>query len=291
MKSTPKTIQIFLPGGNPRGIRIAEITTRILQVIEVPRSLLTDFLNMPESNQVALYFLIGTSDDTDEPEAYIGQTGDLKARLKKHNQEKSFWERALVVISRTNSLTQTHALFLEWQCLQSVNDAGRYGVHNSTGGTRPHTPAPMEADCYEVFETASTLLATLGCPLFTPLLQKKTEASDEEDGQRFYCTGPGVEGKGIYGAEGFIVLKGSFGRSEDRPSLAVHSYSKLRPNLVKSGVCSIDGDKIVFEQDHLFGKPSKASAALYGRSSNGWTDWKTKCGKNLDEVIRQAEET
>jgi len=36
MSSTPKTFQIFLPGGDPRGIRIAEITTRIVQVIEAP---------------------------------------------------------------------------------------------------------------------------------------------------------------------------------------------------------------------------------------------------------------
>ena len=38
MNPTPKTIQIFLPGGDPRGIRVAEITTRIVQAIEVPRS-------------------------------------------------------------------------------------------------------------------------------------------------------------------------------------------------------------------------------------------------------------
>ena len=55
----PKTIQIFLPSGDPRGIRIAEITTRIVQVIEVPRSLLQEFIKMPESGQVALYVLIG----------------------------------------------------------------------------------------------------------------------------------------------------------------------------------------------------------------------------------------
>lgn len=33
MTATPKTIQIFLPGGDPRGIRVAEITTRIVQGI------------------------------------------------------------------------------------------------------------------------------------------------------------------------------------------------------------------------------------------------------------------
>lgn len=59
----PKTIQIFLPGGDPRGVRIAEITTRIVQVIEVPRSLLGDFIAMHESDQVAVYLLFGQSED------------------------------------------------------------------------------------------------------------------------------------------------------------------------------------------------------------------------------------
>ena len=55
----PQTIQIFLPAGDPRGMRVAEITTRIVRVIEVPRSQLTDFLKMPESQQVGVYFLMG----------------------------------------------------------------------------------------------------------------------------------------------------------------------------------------------------------------------------------------
>jgi predicted GIY-YIG superfamily endonuclease len=145
MQPTPKTIQIFLPGGDPQGIRVAEITTRIVQVIEVPRSLLPDFLKMPESNQVALYFLIGESEDTQERRVYVGQTGDLRARLVKHNKEKEFWERVLVVISRTNSLTQTHALFLEWHCLQAIRAAARFVDENGNSGSKPHTPSPMEA--------------------------------------------------------------------------------------------------------------------------------------------------
>ena len=40
--SRPQTIQIYLPGGDPRGIRIAELTTRIVQVLEVPRSMLAE---------------------------------------------------------------------------------------------------------------------------------------------------------------------------------------------------------------------------------------------------------
>ena len=60
MTATPKTIQIFLPGGDPRGIRVAEITTRIVQVIEVPRSLLQDFLRMPEGEEDGTFESLST---------------------------------------------------------------------------------------------------------------------------------------------------------------------------------------------------------------------------------------
>ena len=49
MTLRPQTIQIFLPGGEPTGIRVAEITTRIVQVMEVPRKLLPEFFKMAES--------------------------------------------------------------------------------------------------------------------------------------------------------------------------------------------------------------------------------------------------
>ena len=47
-----------------------------MQVIEVPRPLLAHFLAMPESNQVALYFLVAKSEDGTDSRVYIGQTGE-----------------------------------------------------------------------------------------------------------------------------------------------------------------------------------------------------------------------
>jgi predicted GIY-YIG superfamily endonuclease len=162
MTVTPKTIQIFLPSGEPHGIRIAEITTRIVQVIEVPRSLLSSFLGMEQSSQVGVYFLIGEDTEDGDRLVYVGQTGDLRARLTAHNQKKDFWERALVLVSKTNSLTQTHTLFLEWHALKQIRDAGRFADENGNSGSSPHTPAPLEAECFEVFETGSVLVSSLG---------------------------------------------------------------------------------------------------------------------------------
>lgn len=284
MIPTPKTIQIFLPGGDPQGIRVAELTTRIVQVIEVPRSLLQEFLKMPESNQVALYFLIGESEDAEERRVYVGQTGDLRARLVKHNKEKDFWQRALVLISRTNSLVQTHGLFLEWHCLQNIRSAGRFVDENGNAGSRPHTPPPMEVDCHEMFDTGRTLLSTLGYPLFDSVTKNEGGGKDEEI---FYCTVSGTSGRMLYTSEGFVVLKGSVGRKANLPSIAETSDERFRQKLIDANVMRVEEEKVIFEKDHIFNSPSMAAVSLLGGTANGWTTWKSKDGKTLDELKLQ----
>lgn len=285
MTTRPKTIQIFLPGGDPRGIRVAEITTRIVQVLEVPRSLLPEFLAMRESDQVAVYFLVGQGDEGNDPRVYVGQSGDLRVRLSQHNKQKDFWERALVLVSRTDSLTQTHALFLEWHCMQSVQKAGRYVAENGNKGVRPHTPAPLEADCLEVLETGHMLLATLGYPLFDPVAKGTGGAVDR---QVFSCTSSDADGRGLYTADGFVVLKGSRGRKAVVDSVKGTSVAKQRDVLQASGVLVAEGDMLVFARDHLFRTPSGAATALMGRSANGWVEWKSKDGQTLDALKRQS---
>lgn len=286
MTPTAKTLQIFLPSGDPRGIRIAEITTRIVQVIEVPRSLLPEFLKMPESGQVAVYFLFGEGEDDAGAKVYIGQTGDLRARLIKHNKDKEFWERALVLVSRTNSLTQTHALFLEWYCLQGTRKAARYADENGNAGSKPYTPAPLEADCYEIYETGQTLLATLGYPIFDSVAKPAPGTNQDEI---FYCTTAGVEGRGLYTEEGFVVLEGSVGRRSMSPTL-LPSTIALRSKLLDMGVVREVDETVKFQRNHLFNSPSSAATALLGRATNGWMEWKDKDGRTLDELKRQLKE-
>jgi len=284
MSSRPQTIQIYLPGGDPRGIRVAEITTRIVQVLEVPRALLGDFLKMPESGQVAVYFLVGQGSDAEDAKVYVGQTSDMPMRFPRHNQEKDFWERALVLVSKTHSLTQTHALFLEWHCLQEAKRAGRYVTTNGNNASRPFTPAPLEADCHEVFDTARTLLATLGHPLFDPVVRGADQSGDTPE--LLFCKGSTADGRGYYTEEGFVVLAASSGRRESVASIRNTADGKFRERLIESGVFRTDGDRLVLTKDHLFGSPSMAAVALTGRSANGWVEWKNAQGKTLHDLKR-----
>lgn len=286
----PQTIQIFLPAGDPRGMRVAEITTRIVRVIEVPRSQLADFLKMPEAQQVGVYFLMGELSEGGLPRTYIGQSGNVGNRLVQHNQNKDFWNRAFVVISLTNSMTQTHALFLEWFAIAQATKAGRYSLENGNTGSQPYTPAPLQADCHEIHETAATLLATLGQLIFEPLTSHAVSGTDGKSTapDLFFCKGPNAEAIGEYTSEGFVVYKNSSARIETVASIKGTSQERFRNQLVTDGVLSLSGDHYVFTRDHLFSSPSMAAIAVLGRSANGWIEWKAVNGKTLDEVKRQA---
>lgn len=288
-----QTIQIFLPSGDPQGVRVAALTTRIVQTVEIPRARLDAFLEMPEANQVGIYFLFGENEETGQPKAYIGQTGNLGSRLKKHNEEKDFWNRAVVAVSLTHSLTVTHAYFLEWLAIKQATDAKRYELDNQTIGTYPHTPAPMKAECNEVFETIDVLLTTLGYPAFEPLITARSTLPDAETlalpentkptssaalNLQLYCTTSDADGRGQYTDLGFVIQKGSTG---NLATTATYQGGKKRQALIDQGIIAIEGERIVFTQDYLASSPSFASSCLAGCPTSGWGAWHDVNGTSL----------
>lgn len=288
MPNRPQTIQIFLPQGDPSGIRMAEITTRTVRVFDVPRTLLTDFLKMPEAGQVGLYFLFGASEEASDV-CYIGQTGNVGVRLKQHTASKDYWERALVAVSLTNTWTDTHVGYMEWQAIDKALRSDRFKLMNGNGASNRHTPAPLEADCNEYLDTISVLLTTLGFPAMEPIQRRGPElASEMANGNRTHhlsFSRPGCEGNGVLTVEGLIVEAGSYGRPSESPSCPTWIVN-LRHKLVESGAAECRDERLVLVKDHLFNSPSAAAAALVGRAINGRTSWKNATGRTLDELER-----
>ena len=55
MNIRPQTLQIFLPDGNPRGVRIAEITNRTVKAILFPRNQFDYILTRNEMSVSTFY--------------------------------------------------------------------------------------------------------------------------------------------------------------------------------------------------------------------------------------------
>lgn len=306
--STPsaKTIQIYLPKGNPRGLRLAEMTTRTVRLIEIPRIHISDFFEMPESNQVGLYFLIGETESTDKPLLYVGQTGDLKRRLSQHD-DKDFWTRAFVMLSTNNTMTQTHALYMEHKAIATAIDVGRYDVKNGNSGNKPHTPDPLKADCEELFYTLDVLLSTLGQPIFESLSNKENSnfknqfstdvgipsSSNVETVTTdlkpllFYCKTIDADAQGYYDDDGFVVLEGSLFRKKQISSLGKWSARKQEEMVTEGLLINYDHKSYKLAKNHLFKTPSGAGQMVTGRNANGWLIWKNEAGETLDKIYRR----
>jgi hypothetical protein len=280
--SRPQTIQFFLPQGEPRGIRIAEITTRIVQAVYVPRSKLAEAGKRDELRGVGVYFLFGQPEDVAKPKCYIGEAEDCYARLTQHNAKKDFWQHAIAVVSKTGSFTKAHARYLEWFCIRRAREVGRYTLDNGNDSGEPFTTEPMRADLMDSFDTLNILTSSLGFPVVEQ--RPKSPAAD-----MFYVKGKNIEGKGQLVEDGFTVLSGSRARARLVPS-AGDWLVRTRRELLADGVLREEGDQLVFTEDYTFSTPSGAAMILLGRNANGWVKWKSKSGETLDELKRRPVE-
>ncbi|WP_224483388.1 GIY-YIG nuclease family protein [Robertkochia aurantiaca] len=278
--SRPQTIQIFLPDGSPRSVKIAEITNRVVKAILVPRNKLDYIANREELRNVGIYFLFGESAEKAKPVVYVGEAEDSLDRLRQHNRTKEFWNHAVVMVSKINAFTKSHVKFLEHTAIQEAKDSNRYTTENLTAPTRPFVTESMEADLYDSFETIKILLSTLGYPVYDKI--NKEQVADKE---LMYLKGRGIEAEGDLIDDGFVVFKGSYAKKETTPSCHDHLIN-LREKLIRDEVLIEDSGNFRFDQDYVFNSPSTAGGVVLGRSTNGWTKWKDRAGKTLDELKR-----
>lgn len=283
----PRTIQIFLPSGKPSGIRIAELTTRIVQAVAVPRTQLASLASRKEADHVGVYFLFGEAGDEAKPSVYIGQTEDLRGRLKTHHEKKEFWDTAVFLISRTHSFTQAHIRYLEWEFIRIAREARRYRLENGNAGSKPHTTEAIEADLMDVIDTSRILMGALGYPVLEGLSGPERTGPDEAESEIFYMQGKDLDARMRMQDEGYVMLKGSKIRKNVNSSEKWDNFiQNTRRKLLQSGILVEEGNHLVFTEDYLFKSPSGAGSVACGGGCNGWKNWKTAAGISMEQLGR-----
>ena len=279
------TIRIFLAEGNPTGLRTLETMNWGGRGIIIPRESMDVSQSRDDLEAQGVYFLLGENEETGEAMLYIGETENLKNRIKEHNRTKDFWSTAICFLSTQGSLNKAHAKFLEEFLITEAKQAGRVKLENNTHPSQTKLSESEEADVRVFAEYIKLMLSAVG---YTFLKSLKVDA--DEKGNIYLCEGPDASARAIYTNEGLVVLEGSRARKEVSAGSKEY-FTKLRPILVENGTLKEEGVSYVFTKDTLFNSPSTAAQNVLGRNANGWTEWKRESDKKtLDAIVRKSEQ-
>jgi len=141
----PFTIRIFVPDGDPDGVRLIDRMNWTGLGLVFPRSKWLEVRSREELKRTGVYVLVGYTDgqDDDIPTLYIGQGDAVKGRVESHYGNKDFWDWGLVFVSNSGGLNRAHVTWLEYALVKRANEAKRCHLDN---GNSPQEPALSEAE-------------------------------------------------------------------------------------------------------------------------------------------------
>jgi hypothetical protein len=282
---TTATIKLFLPYGDPKRLRTAEISNWTGKAVVAPRTELEQILLRAELAKPGVYILTGRDPDTDTPMAYIGEAEVIRDRLKFHT-DKDFWVQAIVFVSKDQNLTKAHIRYLEGRLIDEAKQIGRVNLANvQTSGAR--LPEPDTADMEVFLDRMRQLLPVLGSDLLTPLRKSPQPPTIvEPESATLHHTIKGLHAEGMRTPNGFVVFEGAQAVAQERPSAPTsHGFIvEKREELKEAGILVPEGNHLRLTRDVEFSSPSTAAGILEGGGANGLTRWRDAHGRTLKEI-------
>lgn len=272
-----KKLEIIYHNGQPNGIRSIRRHLSTMTTYVIPRPLLSEAKKLTGINRPGIYYLISENDDNKIAQIYIGQTRNGVSRLDDHSRSKDFWNKAIMFLADSKTFSLDMISGLEAYAIGKATDAKRYTVENTVNPR-------YEIDEYdlplieEVYEEIKFIMATQGYKM-------ENSKTTLNEASILHTTRNGVHALGIYDGDQFEVLEGS----QIDMSRKCHSekVEKQRQTAVANGNIVKSGEKYILNVSIPFTSPSTAAMFALGGSTNGWTEWKSKDGKTLDELFRR----
>jgi hypothetical protein len=139
----PFTIRIFVPDGDPEGVRLIDLMNWTGLGLVFPRTKWADVRQRRELPRAGVYILAGYQGDDDLPTIYIGQADGVGNRIEAHYQKKDFWDRGIVFVSPAGGLNRAHVTWLEYALVSRATAVARCHLDNDNV---PREPALTEAE-------------------------------------------------------------------------------------------------------------------------------------------------
>jgi len=292
MAARGKSINVFLMDGDPTGRIKCTLANWTGVAYKIPRNELDKCKERDDLSQSGVYFLFGANEEDREapPKVYIGQAGLRKngegilCRLIEHkrDQDKDFWNEAVVFTTSNDSFGQTEISYLESRFTNMAIEAKRYTVTNGNDPSKGHTTEEKESELEEFIDYAKIIMGTLGYMVFESLLPSSTSVAGVEAAQSakiFYIKRSGANASAQMTNEGIVVLPGSLIRKDLVPSCPDYVKS------IRKAYKDFIDENGAMQRGFLFKTPSGAASFVLGAPTNGNIEWKTEDGKTLKDAV------
>ncbi len=163
------TIRIFVPDGDPEGVRIIDRMASTGLAITFPRAQWPHIKSRPEFQRAGVYVLSGyATEDADLPTLYIGQGDGVLDRIESHYAGKDFWDWgfAFVTKSTDSGFNRAHITWLEYMLITRARRAGRSHLNNGNTPTEPTLSEADKADTHLFLREILQVLPLVGLRAF-----------------------------------------------------------------------------------------------------------------------------
>ena len=275
------SISIFVPSGDPEGLRIIEIPGWTGQGLVFPRTLFAEKDLQEQLTRIGVYILWGPGESEHLPYVYIGQ-GTIQSRLSQHYRSKDFWTHAVAFTSTDSHLNRTHVQYLESKLVQLASEVKQCTLVNDQ---IPQLPALANADMAYAQSYLTKLVLCL--PIIgVNIFEKPREGTDKT--QYLHLEGKGIKAQGFEDTRGFRVRSGSQMVKNDQVASQAHArIRRTRDEVIRQGIVEDQGTAYKFIRECTFNSPSAAASALLGRAADGFREWKDASGTPLKR-LREA---
>lgn len=292
----PFSLQIFLPFGEPAGLRIIDRANWTGQGIAFPRGRVKQALAAEELERTGVYILWNRDEALPAPQAYVGQGERVSERIRSHEREKDFWTDAVAFTTKDDSLNRAHVLYLESRLVQIAAGAGRCALENGNTPTLPTIGQAATADTERYLDDLLDCLPIIGVRFFEAAVSTTGESGVPDGATELFFKGnKGLAARAYQTASGFVVLKGSYANVNQVPTLPKHfpGYAAARQRLVEEGVLvksTTLQDACEFTRDYEFSSPTAAETVIKGMAAYGRKAWQDEHGRTLIDLAELDED-
>jgi len=162
------TIRIYVPEGDPEGLRIIENMNWTGKGVVFPRNKWNSALKHADIDKPGVYILWGysLSEENRLPIIYVGESDSVSDRIEQHlkSESKDWWGHAIVFTS--NNLNKAFIRYIESALLARAKKYKRCVLDNNTEPTKPFMTASDCADAEAFLDQILKILPLVDVNVF-----------------------------------------------------------------------------------------------------------------------------